>query len=102
MDKCFTWHKLALRACTSFSQKLRNQLEAVLIKFCADTAIFMRIGKYPFSLIGNIDETPTFFDMALSKFTAQKGERECVRQMDKWTNASTHDHFYGKNWADYP
>ena len=102
MDKCFTWHKLALRACTSFSQKLRNQLEAVLIKFCADTAIFMRIGKYPFSLIGNIDETPTFFDMALSKFTAQKGERECVRQMDKCTNASTHDHFYRKNWADYP
>ena len=45
----------------------------------------MRIGKYPFSLIGNIDETPTFFDMALSKFTAQKGERESVS--DKWTNA---------------
>ena len=61
--KFFNRHKLALRSRTSISQKLPNQLEDVLSKFYEDAARFMRIGKYPLSLIGNMDETPASFDM---------------------------------------
>ena len=38
----------------------------------------MRIGKYPLSLVGNMDETPVFFDMVPSKCIAGKGTKECV------------------------
>ena len=38
----------------------------------------MRIGKYPLSLVGNMDETPAFFDMVPSKCIAKKGDKECV------------------------
>ena len=38
----------------------------------------MRIGKYPLSLIGSMDETPVFFDMVPSKCIAAKGTKECV------------------------
>ena len=38
----------------------------------------MRIGKYPLSLIGNMDETPAFFDMVPSKCIEAKGIKECV------------------------
>ena len=43
-----------------------------------DAAKFMRIGKYPLSLVANIDETPAFFDMVPSKRIAAKGTKECV------------------------
>ena len=48
----------------------------------------MRIGKYPFPLVGDMDETPAFLDMVPSKCTAQESERErervCQpRQIDK-------------------
>ena len=38
----------------------------------------MRIGKYPLSLVGNMDETPAFLDMVRSKCIAAKGTKECV------------------------
>ena len=38
----------------------------------------MRIGKYPLSLVGNMDKTPAFFDMVPSKCIAAKGTKECV------------------------
>ena len=53
--KFFNQHKLALRAYTSISQKLLKQLESVLSKFCEDNALFMGIGKYLLSLVGNMD-----------------------------------------------
>ena len=48
------------------------------MKFYADAPRFIRIGKYNFSLVGNMDETPAYFDMAPSKCIAKKGERECA------------------------
>ena len=78
MDKFFTRHRLALRACTSISQKLPKISECVLIKFYADAARFMKIGKYSFTLVGNMDQTPAFFDMVSSKCIVNKGVRECV------------------------
>ena len=49
------------------SQKLPHELEGWLIKFYEDAGRYMRIGKYARSLIGNMDETPAFFDMIPSK-----------------------------------
>ena len=53
-------------------------MEGVLSKFYEDAAHFRRIGKYPLSLVGNMDEIPVFFDMVPSKFILEKGERERV------------------------
>ena len=38
----------------------------------------MRIGKYPRSLVGNMDETPAFFDMVPSKSICKTGSEECI------------------------
>ena len=38
----------------------------------------MRIGKYPRSLVGNMDETPGFFDMVPSKSICKTGSKECI------------------------
>ena len=35
-------------------------------------AKFLKIGKYPLVLVGNMDETPVFFDMVLNKSFAKK------------------------------
>ena len=40
----------------------------------------MRIGKYPRSLIGNMDETHAFFDMIPAKCTCKTISKECVVQ----------------------
>ena len=60
------------------SQKLPRQLEESISKFYADAGRFMRIGKYPRSLVGNMDETPAFFDMVPTKSICKIGSRECV------------------------
>ena len=78
IEKFFNRHKLSLRSRTSVSQKLPSQLESILTRFYADAAKFMRIGKYPLSLVGKMDETPAFFDMVPSKCIAAKGTKECV------------------------
>ena len=70
--KFFQRHRLSLHSRTSVSQKLPRQLEESISKFYADAGRFMRIGKYPRSLVGNMDETPAFFDMVPTK------SRECV------------------------
>ena len=41
----------------------------------------MRIGKYPRSLIGNMDETYAFFDMIPAKCTCKTISKECVVQI---------------------
>ena len=78
VQKLFKRHKFSLHARTSISQKLPKQLEKVLRKFYEDAAHFMRIGKYPLSLVGNMDKTPAFFDMVPTKCILKKGDKECV------------------------
>ena len=78
IEKFFNRHKLSLRSCTLASQKLPSQLESVLTKFYADAAKFKRIGEYPLSLVGNMDEAPAFFDIVPSKCIAAKVTKECV------------------------
>ena len=76
----------------------------------------MRIRKYPFSFASNIDERPAFYDMVSSECIAKKGKRVCglffrewketsdgcIGSHGRWTNASTHDHWQGKNCPNYP
>ena len=38
----------------------------------------MRTGKYPRSLVGNMDETPAFFDMVPSKSICKTGSKKCI------------------------
>ena len=83
-DKSFIRHKLDSWACTSISQMLPKQLQHVIINFYAVVTIFMRIGKYTFSLAGNIDEIPSFFDMVPSKPISKKGDRHCGSLFGEW------------------
>ena len=61
VEKFFSRHRLSLLSRTSVSQKLPKQLEGSITKFCEDAGRYMRIGKYPRSLVANMDETPAFF-----------------------------------------
>ena len=67
VNNFFSRHKLSLRARTSVNQKLSKQSQSILSRFYKDAAKFMRIGKYSLPLVGNMDETPQFFDMIPSK-----------------------------------
>ena len=78
VEKFFARQQLSLPNRTSVSQKLRRQLEGVLTKFYEDPGRFIRIGKYPRSLVGNMDETPAFFDMVPSKSICKTGSKECI------------------------
>ena len=78
VEKFLTRHRLSLRNRTSVSKKLPQQLEGVLTKFYEDAGRFMRIGKYPRSLVGNMDETPVFFDMVPVKSICKTGSKECI------------------------
>ena len=78
VEKFFTRYRLLLRNRTSVRQKLPQQLEEVLTKFYEDAGRFMGIGKYPRSLVGNMDETPEFFDMVPVKSICKTGSKECI------------------------
>ena len=78
VEKFFARHRLSLRNRTSVSQKLPQQLEGVFTKFYKDAGHFMRIGKYPRSLVGNRDEMPAFFDMVPFKSICKTGSKECI------------------------
>ena len=78
VEKFFARHRLSLLSQTSVSQKLPKQLEGSITKFYEDAERYMRIGKYPHSLVANMDETPTFFDMIPAKSICKTGSRECI------------------------
>ena len=106
IEKFFNRHKLSLRSRTSVSQKLPSQLESVLTKFYADAAKFMRIGKYPLSLVGNMDETPAFLTWChrivlrlkvpknawfALRVVKKKTSYSCFVSYGGWENAPTND-----------
>ena len=78
VEKFFARHRLSLLSRTSVSQKLPKQLEGSITKFYEDAGRYMRIGKYPRSLVANMDETPAFFDMIPAKSICKTGSRECI------------------------
>ena len=56
-------------------RQLPPQLESKISSFYSECARFLKIGKYPLSLIGNMNETPVFFDMVPEKSLVQKGQK---------------------------
>ena len=78
VEKIFARHRLSLLSRTSVSQKLPKQLDGSITKFYEDAGRYMRIGKYPRSLVANMDETPAFFDMIPAKSICKTGSRECI------------------------
>ena len=78
VQKFFARHRLSLLSRTSISQKLPKQLEGSITKFYEDAGRYMWIGKYPRSLIANMDETPAFFYMIPGKSICKTASRECI------------------------
>ena len=78
VEKFFARHRLSLLSRTSVIQKLPKQLEGSITKFYEDAGRYMRIGKYPRSLVANMDETLTFFDMIPAKSICKTGSREGI------------------------
>ena len=78
IEKFLARHRLSLLSRTSVSQKLPKELEGSITKFYEDAGRYMRIGKYPCSLVANMDETPAFFDMIPAKSICKTGFRECI------------------------
>ena len=76
LQKICQRHGLALlQRCTSFSKKLPKQQEDNLSGFCDMYAKFLKIKNYPVALVGNMDETPVFFNMVPNKSFAKKSSK---------------------------
>ena len=56
-------HSIVLRAKTSVAQKLPKDLESKIETFYKDVQNLREDGKYSKEMIGNMDETPLYFDM---------------------------------------
>jgi len=70
-------NKLVLRAKTSLAQCLPAQLEDMITKFYTDVQRVRQKASYPFCFIGNMDETPAYFDLVPSKVVSRKGAKDC-------------------------
>ena len=68
-------HNFSLRKRTSLCQRLPSQLENKISSFYSECAKFLKIGKYPFPLTGNMDETPVFFDMVTERSLVPTGKK---------------------------
>ena len=78
VKKIFARHRLSLLSRISVNQKLPKQLQGSITKFYEGAGRYMRIGKYPRSLVANMDETPAFFDMIATKSICKTSSRECI------------------------
>ena len=78
-------NKLTLRAKTSLAQRLPAQLEDKIMQFYKD--IQRARQNYPFCFIGNMDETPAFFDLVPNKVVDRVGSKDCwviTTGSEKW------------------
>lgn len=64
-----------IRAKTTVSQKLPAALEEKMTKFHAAVKEAIKQNQYPLELIGNMDETPMYFDMAFNTTIEKKGTK---------------------------
>ena len=71
-------HNWSLRARTSLSQKLPAQLEQKLTNFFTEVEKAKISGRYPLALIGNMDETPMYFDLVPSRTIERTGAKEVL------------------------
>ena len=78
VEKFFVRHRKSLLSRTSVSQKLPKQLEGSITNYYEDAGCYIRIRKYPRSLVANMDETLAFFDMIPAKSICKTCSRECI------------------------
>ena len=78
VQKFMRRNKLILRHRIPLSQQLPIQLESKICRFLETCARYMKLGQYPLELVGNMDETPLFFDIASNRRGKGKGENECI------------------------
>ena len=69
-------HRLVLRAHTSVAQKLPGDLESKLSAFLDEVKTERQKYNFPKDLMGNMDETPLYFDMVPSRTIEMKGAKE--------------------------
>lgn len=66
---------LVLRAKTSLAQSLPRDLENKIAEFRRNLLHIRENGDFQFDYIGNMDETPAYFDMVPSKTVDRKGKK---------------------------
>ena len=69
-------HNLVLRASTSVAQKLPRDLECKIEEFKQEVKVVQLSHSFPPQLVGNMDETPMFFDMVPQCTIEQKGVKQ--------------------------
>ena len=69
-------HSIVLRAKTSVAQKLPKDLDSKIEAFYKEVQDQREDGKYSKEMIGNMDETPLYFDMIPSRSLERKGAKE--------------------------
>ena len=62
----------------SLSQYLPKDLEERLTSFIASMKQHLGQKNYPMSFIGNMDETPVYFDLVPSKVVDKIGVKSCI------------------------
>ena len=66
---------IVIRAKTTIAQKLPAALEEKMSKFHSAVQEAVKKNQYPLELIGNMDETPMYFDMASNTTIEKKGTK---------------------------
>lgn len=75
LQKCLTRQQFSLRRTTTVSQWLPADLIPKITNFILTTRKLHLTKKYPLSHIGNMDETPLWFDMPGETTITHTGER---------------------------
>ena len=68
-------HSIVLRACTSMAQKLPGDLESKVVSFRDKVRSIRSRTDINYDLLGNMDETPVFFDIVPGKTIEVKGKK---------------------------
>ena len=76
--KFFTRNCFTLREKTSLSQRLPDGLEGKMKAYLLKVQKERRLGRFPSVLIGNMDETPVYFDLIPSKTIDKVGAKSCI------------------------
>ena len=78
IQKFFKRNHFTLRAKTSLSQYLPKNLEEKLTSFIATMKQHLARKNYPMAFVGNMDETPMYFDLVPSKVVDRVGAKSCI------------------------
>ena len=76
--KFFRRNRFTLRAKTSLSQMLPEGLEGKIKVYLLNVHKERKSGRFPNALIGNMDETPAYFDLVPSKSVDRVGAKSCI------------------------